>query len=622
MCSETLDAVAEQKKKREEVFASIPEKMRCSISRDLLRDPYTVPCCKSNFCAKCILPDSVSDAIQCPNCYKTVAGDKIVQNVPLAQEIEKWRVETHFEMDEGSGAQDAAGTLASTSTTSDSSTIIPMISTSSSMESAKVERRKPPPRRGAATTAGTILSPSVSSSTTSDDVPISPKTTSSPYLPNQPKEVLSVSHITDRDQNVVSTSTSSTAPQLTQTDQNLPSTSNTQDIQDIQFRLDRIKASRATTSTGASNGSTQHSNSSSDVIPATISDKDATLSSSTSSASGESTIKREKSPQTRLREIAALREARRQTGTSTFSSNTSTSTEDKNIPKISSNERRRDEAAMESRDKKDSDFEDSPVSRSRDTGEMSRMYVDNYDDNDEDGYGRKGGGRVDPGRHGSSSSYRDGKGSSSSHSSGSHSKRRSDSDRRPRSPPRRDDRRSDHRRDDFDEDDIRRRGDDRRGDTRGDYEEGDRKRGHSTDERRNDERPSRDDKSPSRQTDSYRDSRGSRDERSHVRHRDSKSYQERQHSASERVGPGSPDRRERDDHLSKQRKMDDRREGGHGNGRGSKHYQGVSRKRGRGEFTSSERLSGAEREDYDYIRSGPSKSRKESDVDSVHDHRD
>ena len=112
-------------------FASLPENMRCSISRSVLRNPHTVPCCGSNFCGECILPDNLFGAVRCPSCFKTVTGDRIEANLPLLEKVSMWKVESNF-------VEEAVTVVnwpfADPATSSTPAHVV------------KVERRRPPPK--------------------------------------------------------------------------------------------------------------------------------------------------------------------------------------------------------------------------------------------------------------------------------------------------------------------------------------------------------------------------------------------------------------------------------------------------------------------------------------------
>lgn len=102
-----------------DMVASLPEEFKCTLCDSVLVNATSMPCCKTNFCDKCIRKKLLMTKFNCPACKKTeVSPDSLLPNRELRLQIDQLRRRKVDEAKEAlrgekkAGAKDAAAASA------------------------------------------------------------------------------------------------------------------------------------------------------------------------------------------------------------------------------------------------------------------------------------------------------------------------------------------------------------------------------------------------------------------------------------------------------------------------------------------------------------------------------
>ncbi|XP_037073981.1 E3 ubiquitin-protein ligase RBBP6-like [Pollicipes pollicipes] len=76
----------------------VPDDLRCTLCRDLIREAVTSPCCGENFCDECLRTALVeSENSECPSCHQPdVSPDNIIPNRFIRKRVVKFEKETDY----------------------------------------------------------------------------------------------------------------------------------------------------------------------------------------------------------------------------------------------------------------------------------------------------------------------------------------------------------------------------------------------------------------------------------------------------------------------------------------------------------------------------------------------
>lgn len=76
----------------EKDLANVPEEFKCTLCESVLVNATSMPCCKTNFCDKCIRKKLLATKFNCPTCKKTeVSPDSLIPNREMRAQIDLWR---------------------------------------------------------------------------------------------------------------------------------------------------------------------------------------------------------------------------------------------------------------------------------------------------------------------------------------------------------------------------------------------------------------------------------------------------------------------------------------------------------------------------------------------------
>ena len=70
---------------------AVDPRFQCGICKSSLSNAVSTPCCKANYCDKCVRKQLVASGFKCPGCETQISPDQLVPNKELRQEIETAR---------------------------------------------------------------------------------------------------------------------------------------------------------------------------------------------------------------------------------------------------------------------------------------------------------------------------------------------------------------------------------------------------------------------------------------------------------------------------------------------------------------------------------------------------